>query len=173
MTNTGRNPEGGWEHRPLVRRTANTAGAAIVAGLGFAQSAMAGAPYCESLKQVAGHALHAARFSSIAGAPLDGNFSETTLPLSGWIGCSLYGATAYTCDSPVLADAEAAEKAQTRIIDEILSCFAGTWLHILDRSSPGYAVLHPAKGAASITLSVDVTDDKQFVVRLTLFIRRG
>ena len=64
----------------------------------------------------------------------------------------------------MLPNAEAAEKAQARIIDEILSCFAGTWLHVLDRSSPGYAVLHPVQGAASITLSVDEADNKQFVV---------
>ena len=146
---------------------------AISTGLGLAQSAMAAAPYCEDLKQVAGHALYAGRFSSIAGAPLDGSFVETTLPLTGWNACSLYGTTAYTCDSPMLPNAKAAEQAQARIIDEILSCFAGSWQHILDRSSPTYAVLHPAKGAASITLSVDETDDKQFVVRLTLFIRRG
>lgn len=142
-------------------------------GLGFAQSSMAAAPYCDDLKQVAGHALHAGRFSSIAGASRDGSFSDTTLPLAGWSGCAVYGATTYTCDSLMLPDAEAAEKAQARIIDEILSCFAGTWHHVLDRSSPSYAVLHPAKGAASITLSVDEADSKQFVVRLTLFLRRS
>jgi len=146
---------------------------AIITGLGFAQSSMAAVPYCESLKQVAGHALHTGRFSFIAGAPRDGSFSDTTLALTGWSGCSLYGATTYTCDSAMLPDAEAAEKAQARIIDEILSCFTGTWQHVLDRSSSGYAVLHPAKGAASITLSVDEADNKQFVVRLTLFIRRS
>ena len=142
-------------------------------GLGFAKPSMAAASYCENLKQVAGHALYAGRFSSIAGAPRDGSFSDTTLPLSGWSGCSLYAATTYSCDSPMLPSAEAAEKAQARIIDEILSCFAGTWLRILDRSSPGYAVLHPAEGAASITLSIDEVDKEQFVVRLTLFIRRN
>ena len=146
---------------------------AIATGLGFAQSPMAAASYCESVKQVAGHALHAGRFSSIAGAPRDGSFSDTTLPLTGWSGCSLYGATTYTCDSSMLPNAEAAENAQARIIDEILSCFAGTWLHVLDRSSPGYAVLHPAQGAVSITLSIDEADKEQFVVRLTLFIRRN
>lgn len=142
-------------------------------GLGLGQSTMAAASYCEDLKQLAGHALYAGRFSSIAGAPLDGSFSDTTLPLNGWSGCSLYGATAYTCDSPILPNADAAERAQARIIDEILSCFVGTWRHVIDRSSPGYAVLHPAQGAASITLSVDEADNKQFVVRLTLFVRRN
>ena len=71
----------------------------------------------------------------------------------------------------MLPNAEAAEKAQARTVDEILSCFAGTWLHVLDRSSS--AVLHPVQGAASITLSIDEADNKLFVVRLTLFVRRG
>jgi hypothetical protein len=146
---------------------------AILTGLGLAQPLVAAASYCDDLKQVAGHALHAGRFSSIAGSPLDGSFSDTTLPLTGWSGCSLYGATTYSCDSPMLPNAEAAEKAQARIVDEILSCFAGTWLHALDRSSSGYAVMHPVQGAASITLSVDEVDNKRFVVRLTLFVRRG
>jgi hypothetical protein len=160
-------------HLVLAKPTIAAAVIAISAGLGLGQSTMAAVSYCEDLKQVAGHALYAGRFSSIAGKPLDGSFRKTTLPLTGWSGCSLYGATAYTCDSPMLPNAETAEKEQARTIDEILSCFAGSWRHILDRSSPGYAVLHPAQGAASITLSADETDDKQFVVRLTLFVRRN
>jgi hypothetical protein len=158
----------------LARANAAAAVFAISTGLALApSSSMAAASYCNELKQLAGYAVHTGRFSSIAGAPRDGSFSDTTLPLTSWSGCSLYGATAYTCDSPMLPNAEAAEKVQTRIVDEILSCFAGTWLHVLDRSSSGYAVLHPVQGAASITLSVDEADNKQFVVRLTLFGRRG
>jgi hypothetical protein len=79
----------------------------------------------------------------------------------------------YTCDSQGLKSAEEAEKAQARTADQILSCFAGAWLEIKDRSSPGYVVLHPARGPASITLSLDQHDDKEFVVRLTLFVRRN
>jgi hypothetical protein len=55
--------------------------------------------------------------------------------------------------------------------DQILSCFAGSWLEIKDRSSPGYVVLHPARGQASITLSIDENGNKEFVVRMTLFVR--
>jgi hypothetical protein len=33
-------------------------------------------------------------------------------------------------------------------------------------------VLHPLRGAVSITLSLDQTADRQHVVRLTLFMRR-
>jgi len=72
-----------------------------------------------------------------------------------------------------VADTRDVERAQARIIGEILSCFADSWLHILDRSSAAYAVLHPTKGPASITLSIDEVDKKQFVVRLTLFVRRN
>jgi hypothetical protein len=58
-------------------------------------------------------------------------------------------------------------------VDQVLSCFAGTWLELKDRSSPRYVVLHPARGPASITLSIDENDNKEFVVRLNLFVRRN
>jgi hypothetical protein len=131
------------------------------------------APYCPDLKRVAALASAADRFASISGKPREGNFRDTSLPLTGWKDCSLYGPATYTCDSQALKTAEEAEQAQARTVDQILSCFAGTWLEIKDRSSPRYAVLHPARGAASITLSIDENDDKEFVVRLTLFLRRG
>ena len=79
----------------------------------------------------------------------------------------------YTCDSAALKDAREAEKAQATIVDQVLSCFAGTWLELRDRSSPRYVVLHPAQGTASITLSIDENDNKEFVVRLILFTRRN
>jgi hypothetical protein len=77
----------------------------------------------------------------------------------------------YTCDSLAHSTRNEAEKAQARATDEILSCFSGSWLEIKDRSSPGYVVLHPARGAASITLSIDEGDSKEFIVRMTLFVR--
>ena len=79
----------------------------------------------------------------------------------------------YTCDSAAFNDAQGAEKAQATIVDQVLSCFAGTWLELKDRSSPRYVVLHPAQGPASITLSIDENDNKEFVVRLILFTRRN
>ena len=58
-------------------------------------------------------------------------------------------------------------------MDQVLSCFAGAWLELKDRSSPRYVVLHPTRGPASITLSIDESDNKEFVVRLNLFVRRN
>ena len=131
------------------------------------------ASYCADLKRVAALASAGDRFVSITGKPREGNFRDTTLPLTGWKDCSLYGQGTYTCDSQEFKTVEEAEKTQARIVDQILSCFAGTWLEIKDRSSPSYVVLHPARGAASITLSLDENDNKEFAVRLTLFLRRG
>ena len=131
------------------------------------------APYCADLKRVASLASARDRFASIAGKPREGQFSDTLLPLTGWRDCSIYGAGMYTCDSAALKDAREAEKAQATIVDQVLSCFAGTWLELRDRSSPRYVVLHPAQGPASITLSIDENDNKEHVVRLILFVRRN
>jgi len=149
-------------------RSIVAAALAIVASEVLAQDA---APYCGDLKRVASLASARDRFASIAGKPRQGNFSDTVLPLTGWKDCSLYGTGMYTCDSPGLPTKDEAEKAQARATDEILSCFAGSWLEIKDRSSPGYVVLHPARGPASITLSIDEGDSKEFIVRMTLFVR--
>jgi hypothetical protein len=147
---------------------------ALSAGAAHAQDAPAGpAPYCADLKRVAALASARDRFASIAGKPREGQFSDTILPLTGWRDCALYGEAMYTCDSRPLKDAEEAEKAQTAIVDQVLSCFAGTWLELKDRSSPRYVVLHPTRGPASITLSIDESDNKEFVVRLNLFVRRN
>jgi hypothetical protein len=145
-------------------------GAAFVVSstMALAQDA---APYCGDLKRVASLASASDRFAALAGKPREGNFSDTVLPLTGWKDCSLYGAGMYTCDSPGLPTRNEAEKAQARATDEILSCFAGSWLEIKDRSSPGYVVLHPARGPASITLSIDEGNSKEFIVRMTLFVR--
>lgn len=151
-------------------------GAVLVlsAGTALAQDRATDAgPYCADLKRVAALAAARDRFASITGKPREGSFSETTLPLTGWTDCVLYGSGTYTCDSAGLESADDAEKAQTKTADQILSCFAGTWLELKDRESPGYLVLHPTRGPASITLSIDAKDDREFVVRLTLFIRRN
>jgi hypothetical protein len=131
------------------------------------------APYCADLKRVASLVSARDRFASIAGKPREGQFSDTILPLTSWQDCSLYGEGMYSCDSAALKDADEAEKAQAKVVDQVLSCFAGTWLELKDRSSPRYVVLHPARGPASITLSIDENDDKEFVVRLILFGRRN
>jgi len=157
----------------MARAMAAAAAITMAMGTAAAQPVPSAVSYCADLKQVAALALAVGRFASIAGAMREGNFTATTLPLAGWKDCSLYGSATYTCDTQDIPSAGDAEKMQARIIDEILSCFAGSWLQILDRSSSGYAVLHPAKGPVSMTLSVDETHSKQFVVRLTLFVRRN
>jgi hypothetical protein len=156
--------------KPVAYPTIAVIGATFVISstVAFAQDA---APYCGDLKRVASLASARDRFASIAGKPREGNFSDTVLPLSGWKDCSLYGTGMYTCDSPGLTTKSEAEKAQARATDEILSCFTGSWLEIKDRSSPGYVVLHPARGPASITLSIDEGDSKELIVRMTLFVR--
>jgi len=147
---------------------------ALTAAPTLAQDATVGAaPYCADLKRVAALASARDRFASIAGKPREGQFSDTILPLTGWQDCALYGEGMYTCDSRPLKDVNEAETAQTTIVDQVLSCFAGTWLELKDRSSPRYVVLHPARGPASITLSIDETANKEFVVRLNLFVRRN
>jgi hypothetical protein len=129
-------------------------------------------PYCSELKQVAGLALTKERFASIAGAPREGNFVNTSLPLTGWRDCSLYGLGTYTCDSQNVGTAEEAEKEQARTLRQIKACLGDGWAEAKDRSSASYVVLHSAAWPISITLSTDQTDNKEHVVRLILF-RRG
>jgi hypothetical protein len=139
-----------------------------------AQNSLPGASaYCENLKQLTQLAITAGQFTAIAGKPREGNFRNTTLPLTGWRDCALYGATTYTCDSHALRTSAEAEEALTKTTDEILRCLAGAWVEIKGRSSPAYAVLHPARGSASMTLSLDEDDNKGYLVRLTLFLRRS
>ncbi len=157
----------------IMRWIAGLVLAASGAGALAQEAPAQAAPYCAGLKQVAALASGRDRFAAIAGQPREGNFSDTSLSLPGWSDCSLYGTGMYTCDSHGIKSAEEAENAQARTADQILSCFAGTWLEIKDRSSPGYVVLHPARGTASITLGIDHNDNAEFVVRLTLFGRRN
>jgi hypothetical protein len=157
--------------RGIVACTTSAVTAAAFVASNTIALAQDAAPYCDDLKRVASLASARDRFASLAGKPREGNFSDTVLPLTGWKDCSLYGSGMYTCDSLAHSTKNEAEKAQARATDEILSCFAGSWLEIKDRSSPGYVVLHPARGPASITLSIDEDDSKEFIVRMTLFVR--
>jgi hypothetical protein len=147
--------------------------AVFTAGILATMPSIAAGSYCEDLRRVSKLALEERHFAAITGAEIEGSFKATTLPLTGWQNCALYGANTYTCDSLAAPSMHVAAQAQATLVDEILSCFAGAWMHVLDRSSPGYAVLHPNKGAVSITLSLDEAADGQFVVRLSLFLRRG
>jgi hypothetical protein len=124
------------------------------------------------LKQIANLAMTRERFASIIGKPREGNYRDTTLPLPGWNDCSFYGAATYTCDSHAMRTAEEARSAQTRTAQEILACLGPTWAEAPDQSAIDFIVLHPALGPASITLSLDQTETREHVVRLTLFLRR-
>src|SRR5215211_3284008 len=138
---------------------------------GTAQETLSGvATYCPDLKQLTTLALAGNQFATVTGKPREGSFRDTTLPLTGWKDCVLYGATTYTCDSHALKSSQDAEEALAQTTDQILRCLAGEWVEIKDRSSPAYAVFHPARGAASITLSLDENDEKEYLVRLTLFL---
>jgi hypothetical protein len=144
--------------------------ASAVAGLAQ-DAAMEPAPYCSDLKHITNLAMTRERFASIIGKPRAGNFRDTSMPLTGWKDCSFYGAATYTCDSQGFKTAEEAESAQSKAAQQIMACL-GTWAEAKEQSSRGFIILHPALGPASITLSLDETDTKEHVVRLTIFIRR-
>src|SRR5258708_28647263 len=127
--------------------------------------------YCAELKHVIALATTEDRFASITGSSREGNFSDTTLALTGWKACALYGPTMYTCESAGARTLQDAAQAQATIVDRLLRCLAGEWAEIGDLSSPGYVVLHPLKGPVSITLNLDETENKEHVVRLILFVR--
>ena len=113
------------------------------------------------------------KFASITGKPRQGNFSDTSLTLTGWHDCALYGAGTYTCDSQPLDSAQAAEQAQAEILKEAKACLGEGWSEAADRASPSYVVLHSALRPVSITLSTDQTDDDKHVVHLIMFVRRN
>src|SRR5205823_5370634 len=86
---------------------------------GAAQETMSSiAVDCPELKRLTTHALEN-QFAAIAGKPREGSFRDTTLPLTGWKDCALYGATTYTCDSHELRTAQEAEDALAKTTDQI------------------------------------------------------
>jgi hypothetical protein len=129
-------------------------------------------PYCQELKELNNYAMSQRRFAPIIGAPKEGNYRATSLTLTGWMNCAFYGTTTYTCDSTELNSHEEAARAQQRIAQEILDCFAGTWAWAPEQMGPEFVVLHPKLGPASITLNLDETDGGRHLVRLILFLRR-
>src|SRR5436309_5295705 len=93
------------------------------AGPFMAQAAPAPAvPYCPDLQRVIELAMSKERFASIAGSPREGNFTDTKLALAGWRRCSLYGTNTYTCDSPEVDSAAAAERAQAELLQQMKTC---------------------------------------------------
>ena len=129
------------------------------------------APYCGDLKRVAALAATKDRFVSITGKPREGSFLDTSLPLTGWKDCSLYGPRTYTCDSEARRTSEDAEKAQATTLQAVQACLGDAWAEAKDRSSPSYVVLHDARTPISITLSTDENERKEHVVRLIVFRR--
>jgi hypothetical protein len=127
--------------------------------------------YCPVLTQVAALVDAKERFASIIGEPREGNYLETKLPLPGWADCAFDGRRTYTCDSQSLQTAEEAERAFARTLDEVKNCLRNSWSEEPSRASPGYAVLHHARPAASITINTDRTEKNEHVVRLILFLR--
>jgi len=127
--------------------------------------------YCAELKRLAALAATKERFAAIAAQPRRGNFRDTSLTLTGWRDCELYGARTYACDSREWNTLAEAETAQATFMQDIKDCLGDAWSKVEDRSSPGYGVLHDVQHPISITLSLDRTDDMKHVVRFILFIR--
>jgi hypothetical protein len=143
-------------------------------GQGWAQDIGSEAPsYCSDLLLVTSLAMTRERFAAIAGKPREGNFLETSLALTGWSNCALYGAATYTCDSPALGSAQDAQRTQTELLRQIKTCLGEGWAEATERSSPNYVVLHHGLRPVSITLSTDQTDDRRHVVHLNVFVRRN
>jgi len=132
-----------------------------------------GDSYCPDLKQITNLAATRGRFASIMGTPREGNFFDTTLPLTGWRSCALYGAATYTCDSEPLAGADEAARLQAGTVQYIIACLGENWAEDRERSGAGYVVVRPVAGAASITLSIDRDERDRSLVRFTLFLRTG
>jgi hypothetical protein len=127
--------------------------------------------YCPDLKRVSELATTTERFASISATPREGNFVNTSLILTGWEDCSLYGPRTNTCDSLSVESVEEAGQAQQRIFREVQACLADSWAEAKNRSSVGFIVLQHMRQPVSMTLSTDQTDRGRYVVRLILFAR--
>jgi hypothetical protein len=145
------------------------AGTLVFSGLSGA--AFAETAWCPDLARVIDLTVTKEKFAYIAGAPREGDFRDTTMPLAGWRDCSLYGTRTYLCESQRLKTAEDAEKALAALVAEVEDCLGGGWSKDESRSSPVYAVLHSAQDPAAMTLGTDTAGDGEHVVRLTLFVR--
>ena len=141
---------------------------ALIAVL-IAQEAMA--TYCSDLKRATVLAMTNERFASISAKPRNGNFTDSSLMLTDWNDCSVYGGRIYTCDSQPTATAQEAQQAQEKISREVQACLGTSWAEAKDRSSVGFIVIRHADQPVSITLSIDQTDQNQYAVRLILFAR--
>src|SRR5262245_61273853 len=113
------------------------------------------AAYCADLKHVVTLALTKEKFSTIAGTAREGNFFDTTLALTGWRECSIYGDRTYTCDYRSFGSAEEAARMRAAVIDEIKNCLGEGWVEDQDRSSPTYAVVRSSRLPVSMTIATN------------------
>lgn len=127
--------------------------------------------YCPALMQVTAFVEAKDRFAGIIGEPRQGNYLATKLALPGWADCAFYGTRTYTCDSLPVQTAEEVERAFARTLAEVKDCLRDKWSEEPSRASPGYAVLHRERPAASITINTDRSDKNEHVVRIILFLR--
>jgi len=127
--------------------------------------------YCADLQRVIALALTKERFATIAGQPREGNFLDTTRPLTGWKDCSVYGRRTYSCDFRSFGSAEEAAKVQASIVDDIKTCLGEGWEEDADRSSATYAVVRSSRVPVSMTVGTNADGPNDHVVRLTLFLR--
>ena len=144
-------------------------GTLVLSGLGGA--AFADTAWCPDLKRVIDLTFAKDKFAYIAGAPREGDFRDTTMPLVGWRDCSLYGTRTYICESRGFRTDEEAVKALATLVEEVKDCLGETWARDDDRSSPVYAVLHGAQDPAAMTLGTDTMENSDRIVRLTVFFR--
>jgi hypothetical protein len=157
---------GGTNLRRLVVASVTTP---ILASVVIAQEATP--PYCADLKRATNLAMTSERFATISAKPRDGSFADSNLALIGWKGCSVYAGRIFTCDSQLIGTTQEAEQLQRKISQEIQACLGTSWAEAKNRSSVGFIVMHHVDQPASITLSIDQTDEKQYAVRLILFAR--
>jgi hypothetical protein len=152
--------------RAVVLALGGTLGLVGLGGAAFAETA-----WCPDLKRVIDLTFAKDKFAYIAGAPREGDFRDTTMPLAGWRDCLLYGTRTYICESTGFRTDLDAEKALATAVEEVKDCLGETWSKDEDRSSPVYAVLHGAQVPAAMTLGTDTTENGERLVRLTVFFR--
>jgi hypothetical protein len=144
----------------------------VVLAVGGRATAQEPARSCAELDRIAALTATTEKFSTIAGTPREGDFSDTTLPLPGWSDCSVYGPRTYNCDSAPFSTSGAAEQAIEQAAQAIAACPGGAWRRRPQQSSSSYQVLSHTKAPAAITLSTAPGEGETFVMRLIVFTRR-
>ena len=136
-------------------RTAALALVSALAPAGLGGAAFADSAWCPDLKLLIDLTATKEKFAYIAGAPREGDFRDTTMPLADWRDCALYGTRTYLCESQLFKTTEDAEMALAASVKEVEDCLGKSWSKDAGRSSSVYAVLHSAQDPAGITLGTD------------------